>query len=241
MSSTFLNQIGLGEFDLGYLLIGMGAVILLLIIFLILLIVQIRKTSKLKKRLDKFLSGKDGASLEKDIAGLYEDNKFLKANTEKNKKDIRTLYKNMESAYQKMGLVKYDAFNQMGGQLSFSLALLDENNNGFIINSVHSSEGCYSYTKEAAKEFLDMGFFIGVGGVVTFKNARKLVETVEEVPVTRIVLETDCPYMAPEPHRGTRNDSRNIRYVAEKIAQIKGITAQEVIDITNENAKKLFF
>ena len=80
MSSTFLNQIGLGEFDLGYLLIGMGAVILLLIIFLILLIVQIRKTSKLKKRLDKFLSGKDGASLEKDIAGLYEDNKFLKAN-----------------------------------------------------------------------------------------------------------------------------------------------------------------
>lgn len=134
MSSTFLNQIGLGEFDLGYLLIGMGAVILLLIIFLILLIVQIRKTSKLKKRLDKFLSGKDGASLEKDIAGLYEDNKFLKANTEKNKKDIRTLYKNMESAYQKMGLVKYDAFNQMGGQLSFSLALLDENNNGFITN-----------------------------------------------------------------------------------------------------------
>ena len=133
MSSTFLNQIGLGEFDMGYLLIGMGAVILLLIIFLILLIVQIRKTSKLKKRLDKFLSGKDGASLEKDIAGLYEDNKFLKANTEKNKKDIRTLYKNMESAYQKMGLVKYDAFNQMGGQLSFSLALLDENNNGFII------------------------------------------------------------------------------------------------------------
>ena len=106
MSSTFLNQIGLGEFDLGYLLVGMGAVILLLIIFLILLIVQIRKTSKLKKRLDKFLSGKDGASLEKDIAGLYEDNKFLKANTEKNKKDIRTLYKNMESAYQKMGLVK---------------------------------------------------------------------------------------------------------------------------------------
>ena len=147
-SSTFLNQIGLGGFDLGYLLIGMTVTILLLLIFLILLIVQIRKTSKLKKRLDKFLTGKDGTSLEQDIAGLYEDNKFLKANTEKNKKDIRTLYKNMESAYQKMGLVKYDAFNQMGGQLSFSLALLDENNNGFIINSVHSSEGCYSYTKE---------------------------------------------------------------------------------------------
>ena len=146
--STFLNQIGLGGFDLGYLLIGMAVIILLLLILLILLIVQIRKTSKLKKRLDKFLTGKDGTSLEQDIAGLYEDNKFLKANTEKNKKDFRTLYKNMESAYQKMGLVKYDAFNQMGGQLSFCLALLDENNNGFIINSVHSTEGCYVYTKE---------------------------------------------------------------------------------------------
>ena len=63
-------------------------------------------------------------------------------------KDIRSLYKQVETAYQKMGLVKYDAFNQMGGQLSFSLALLDENNNGFILNSVHSTEGCYSYTKE---------------------------------------------------------------------------------------------
>ena len=146
--SAFLNQIGLGGFDLGYLLIGMTVTILLLLIFLILLIVQIRKTSKLKKRLDKFLTGKDGTSLEQDIAGLYEDNKFLKANTEKNKKDIRTLYKNMESAYQKMGLVKYDAFNQMGGQLSFSLALLDENNNGFIINAMHTREGCYTYIKE---------------------------------------------------------------------------------------------
>ena len=121
---------------------------MLLLIFLILLIVQIRKTSKLKKRLDKFLTGKDGASLEQDIAGLYEDNKFLKANTEKNKKDIRTLYKNMESAYQKMGLVKYDAFNEMGGKLSFSLALLNRKNNGFIINAMHSREGCYTYIKE---------------------------------------------------------------------------------------------
>ena len=110
-----------------------------------------------------------------------------------------------------------------------------------ILKGVFSMKQDTSVAGKAAKEFLDMGFFIGVGGVVTFKNARKLVETVEEVPVTRIVLETDCPYMAPEPHRGTRNDSRNIRYVAEKIAQIKGITAQEVIDITNENAKKLFF
>lgn len=150
-SSSFLNQLGLGSFDLGYLLIGMAVVILILIVALILLIVQIKKTNKLKERLDKFLLGKDGHSLEEDIVSLYEDNKFLKNSTEKNRKDITTLFKNMEATYQKMGLVKYDAFNQMGGQLSFCLALLDENNNGFIINSVHSTEGCYSYTKEIKK------------------------------------------------------------------------------------------
>ena len=100
---------------------------------------------------------------------------------------------------------------------------------------------CYSYSKEAAKDFLNMNFYIGVGGVITFKNARKLVEAVEYIPMDRIVLETDCPYMAPEPHRGTRNDSRNIKYVADKIAQIKGLTSQEVIDITNANARRLFF
>lgn len=94
------------------------------------------------------MQGKDAKSLEKDIIGLYEDNRFIKANEEKHKKDIRTLYKKFESSFQKMGIVKYDAFRQMGGQLSFSLALLDENDNGFIINSVHSTEGCYSYTKE---------------------------------------------------------------------------------------------
>lgn len=147
-NSNFLNQIGLGGFDLGYLLIAVAVLLLLLIIVLVLLIVQIKKTGNLKKRLDKFVLGKDGSSLEQEIVSLFEDNKFLKNTTEKNKKDIRNLYKNMESAYQKMGLVKYDAFNQMGGQLSFCLALLDENNNGFILNSVHSTEACYSYTKE---------------------------------------------------------------------------------------------
>lgn len=147
-NSSFLNQIGLGTFDLGYLLAAVAVLAVLVLILLILLIVQIAKTGKLKKRLDKFLLGKDGASLEQDIVNLFEDNKFLKSNTEKNKKDIRTLYRKMEKAYQKMGLIKYDAFSQMGGQLSFSLALLDENNNGFIINSVHSTDGCYSYTKE---------------------------------------------------------------------------------------------
>lgn len=147
-NSSFLSRIGLGNFDLGYLLIIMAIVILILIVVLFVLIAQIKKIKELNKRLDNFLLGKDGKSLEQDIVMLYEDNKFLKGIAEKNQKDIRTLFKNMESTFQKIGLVKYDAFHQMGGQLSFCIALLDENNNGFIINSVHSTEGCYSYTKE---------------------------------------------------------------------------------------------
>ena len=147
-NSNFLNRIGFGTFDLGYLLAAVAVLAALVLIMMILLIVQMVKVGKLKKRLDRFVLGKDGESLEQEIASLFEDNKFLKSNAEKNKKDIRTLYKRLETAYQKMGLVKYDAFSQMGGQLSFCLALLDENNNGFIINSVHSAEGCYSYTKE---------------------------------------------------------------------------------------------
>lgn len=145
MNSNFLESIGLGSLDIGYVLIGFAALILILII---LVTVQISKTNKLKKRYEKFMRGKEVKSLEQEIIGLYEDNKFLRITTEKNRSDIRKLYKKFESAFQKVGLVKYDAFKQMGGQLSFSLALLDENNNGFIINSVHSTEGCYSYTKE---------------------------------------------------------------------------------------------
>ena len=146
--SVFLQKLGLQSFDMGYLVAIMAVVILILLIVFIMLCVQIGKVNKLKKRLDKFMTGKEGKSFEKEIEILFKDNQTLKASAEESKKDIRTLFKNMESAYQKMGLVKYDAFKQMGGQLSFSLALLDENNNGFIINSVHSSEGCYSYTKE---------------------------------------------------------------------------------------------
>ena len=81
---------------------------------------------------------------------------------------------------------------------------------------------CYSYTKETAKIFLDMGFYFGIGGVLTFKNAKKLKEAVEYIPMDRIVLETDCPYLAPEPNRGKRNSSLNIPYVIAAMAQIKG-------------------
>lgn len=99
---------------------------------------------------------------------------------------------------------------------------------------------CYSYSAEQAKEYTNMGFYIGIGGVVTFGNAKKCRRTVEEIPLSWIVLETDSPYLSPEPHRGKRNDSSRLSHVVEKIAEIKGVTAQEVIRITGENAEKLY-
>jgi TatD DNase family protein len=99
---------------------------------------------------------------------------------------------------------------------------------------------CYSYSLEMAKEYLDMGLYLGVGGVATFKNARHLKEVVKYAPLSGIVLETDCPYLAPEPHRGTRNDSGNLRYVARAVAEIKGVSSDEVISATWENALKLY-
>jgi TatD DNase family protein len=99
---------------------------------------------------------------------------------------------------------------------------------------------CYSYTKETAKIFLDMGFYFGIGGVLTFKNAKKLKEAVEYIPMERIVLETDCPYLAPEPNRGQRNTSLNIPYVISRMAEIKGISEEEVRRITWNNAHTLY-
>lgn len=145
MNSNILQSIRLGNLDIAYLFL---ILLVFIVVLFIIIILQMKKLNRLQKRISKFMTGKDAKSLEKDIVGLYEDNKFLKINVDKNKKDIRTLYKNMEHAFQKIGLIKYDAFQQMGGKLSFSLALLDENNNGFILNSVHSTEGCYTYTKE---------------------------------------------------------------------------------------------
>ena len=99
---------------------------------------------------------------------------------------------------------------------------------------------CFSYSVEMAKEYVKMGFYIGIGGVVTFKNAKKVKEVVEAVPIEKIVLETDCPYLAPEPFRGKRCDSLMLTYVAEKLAEIKGVTPQEICDITCENAKRVY-
>lgn len=100
---------------------------------------------------------------------------------------------------------------------------------------------CYSYSKEMALEYVKMGYYIGIGGVVTFKNAHKLKEVVKGIPLEYILLETDCPYMAPEPYRGKRNNSSYLPYVAEKIAEIKEIPVEEVEHVTWQNAEKLFF
>lgn len=99
---------------------------------------------------------------------------------------------------------------------------------------------CFSYTKEIAREYLDMDFSFGIGGVITFENARKLKEAVEYIPMEKILLETDSPYLAPVPYRGKRNSSLNLPYIAKEIAAIKGINYEEVLAITHENAKKLF-
>ena len=99
---------------------------------------------------------------------------------------------------------------------------------------------CFSYGTEMAKAYLNMGFHIGVGGVITFKNGKKLKEVVEYAPLDRIVLETDCPYLAPEPYRGKRNQSDYLHMVAEEIANIKNVTKEEVVRITRDNALRVY-
>ena len=156
MNNSFFTGMGLGNVDIGIIITVLAVLVIILLVMNILNICSIHK---LTKKYNKFMQGKNAKSLENEIIGLFEDNKFMKTAIDRNKKDIRILYKNMEKTFQKVGIIKYDAFNQMGGKLSFCLALLDENNNGFILNSVHSTEGCYSYTKQIVegKSKIDLG------------------------------------------------------------------------------------
>ena len=153
MTSEVLNMMGLGNLDIAYLFLGLLVIVIILVILIIL---QMVKTKKLIKKYQKFMTGKNGKSLENEMISLFEDIKFLKNLGERNKKDIQNLYNNVALAYQKIGLVKYDAFKEMGGRLSFSLALLNDQNDGFIMNSVHGSDGCYSYTKRITKGECDI-------------------------------------------------------------------------------------
>ena len=114
-----------------------------------------------------------------------------------------------------------------------------------VMKDAHAEEipgvvHCFSYSPELAKEFIRMGYYIGVGGVVTFKNAKKLKETVVQIPLERILLETDAPYLAPEPHRGKRNESGFLKFVAREIAALKGVSYEEVEKVTRNNAERLF-
>ena len=114
-----------------------------------------------------------------------------------------------------------------------------------IMKGIHAEQipgviHCFSYSPEIAREYVKMGYYIGIGGVVTFKNSKKLKETAASIPLERILLETDCPYLAPEPNRGKRNSSLNLPYVVKEIAALRGIAEEEVIEATRGNALRLF-
>lgn len=114
-----------------------------------------------------------------------------------------------------------------------------------MMQALHAEEmggvvHCYSYSKELAREYLNMDFYFGIGGVITFKNAKKLKEAVAYIPLERILLETDSPYLSPEPNRGKRNSSLNLPYIAEAVAELKGTCSEEVIEVTRQNAERLF-
>ena len=132
-------------FDSDYIIIGLCGVLLILFILTIVNIVQMKK---LKKNYRIFMSGKDAKTLEDTLIQRLDQVDSLLESNEENDSNIKVLSKNMQRTYQKMGLIKYDAFHEMGGKLSFSLAMLDMRNNGFIINAMHTREGCYTYIKE---------------------------------------------------------------------------------------------
>jgi len=146
MNSYLLNSLGLGGVDIGWIFLGLIVVLFIVTVMAIVLCIEL---SKLKKRYNRFSGGRDARSLEKEIGSLFSENQAIKEQVDKNRRDIRHIFRKMETTVQKVGLVKYDAFNQMGGKLSFSLCLLDEKDNGFVLNSVHGTDGgSYSYIKE---------------------------------------------------------------------------------------------
>lgn len=146
MNSNIFNAIGLGALDPGILFL---VLILLVIVLIVLVILQGKKFKKLERKYNKFMQGKEADSLEDEIIGLFHDNRLIRSENEKNRKDIIDINRRMARTFQKVGLHKYDAFNQSGGKLSFALCLLDESDNGVLINSVHSTDGLnYSYSKD---------------------------------------------------------------------------------------------
>ena len=150
MDNSILNQLPV---DPGYLIMGLIAVTIILLIVVIICLVQMRK---LYRRYDYFMRGKDAETLEDIIMEQVEDIAQLKAEDRANKDSLRNTNKNYRSAFQKFGLVKYNAFKGMGGNLSFTMAMLDYTNTGLVLNSVHSREGCYVYIKEVERGETDV-------------------------------------------------------------------------------------
>ncbi len=180
-----------------------------------------------------------------------------------NDEDYDTLYKLAKDskvvAIGEIGLDYHYNFSPKEKQIEVFTNLLKISKNITMPVIIHSREACqdvfdtikksgvtkgvihaYSGSLELAKEYIKLGFFIGVGGVVTFKNAKKLVDVVKNIPLENILLETDSPYLTPEPFRGTRNNSQNLKFVAQKISEIKQIDSTLVEDITLKNAQNLF-
>ncbi len=156
MESEILNSLGIESFDPLILFI---IIFVLLIVLIVLFIVNLTKYSALKARYEQFMEGRDAESLEDSMVKLFKDMNKLKAYANRHEKRINTLYEKAKHCYQKSALIKYDAFREMGGDLSFVIALLDEEDNGFILNSVHSTNSCYIYTKEIknGQSFIDLG------------------------------------------------------------------------------------
>lgn len=143
MNNGILGSFGIS--DPGILIIILFVITVILLVLLVFLLIRY---NQLNVSYQMFMKGKKAESLEEEIGALFNDISTLKSSTEKNRKDIKKIIENLSECYQRVGIVKYDAFKEMGGKLSFSVALLNDNETGFIINSIHSSEGCYVYTKE---------------------------------------------------------------------------------------------
>ncbi len=154
MNSSIFSTIGLSSLDPAILFI---VLFLLIIVLLVLSILQAKKIKKLEKKYGKFMKGRDASSLEEEILGIFHDNRMIRSENEKSRKDIIDINRRLSNTFQKVALHRYDAFNQSGGKLSFSLCLLDENDNGFLLNSVHGTDGLnYSYAKSVNAGMADV-------------------------------------------------------------------------------------
>ena len=152
MESELLEILfGVKGFDPGYLVIALAVLLIVVIALAVLLVLNKKKTGRLEERLEALCSCSDGESLESEIAKIIEENRYLMSETSEHKAYIKTIFKRLQMAYQKVALVKYDALDQMGGQLSFVVVMLDEKNNGFMLNSVHTSTMNYIYSKNVVE------------------------------------------------------------------------------------------